>query len=62
MPGTADVQVSQTLSVLTELTVAIRGRHVETKKKGIDILGGTVSLQRCKNGVKKGIVGKVALS
>lgn len=34
MPGTADVQVNQMLSVLMELTVAIRGRHMweQTKK------------------------------
>ena len=34
MPGTADVQVNQMLSVLVELTEAIRGRHMweQTKK------------------------------
>ena len=75
MPGTADV--NQMLSVLVELTVAIRGRHMwkQTKKKGVVFscccccfFFSTIRLQRrersflpeeIKNGVKKGIVGKV---
>lgn len=71
MPGTADVQVNQMLSVLMELTVAIRGRHMwEQTKKVVFFFFflSTIRLQRrersflpeeIKNGVKKGIVGKV---